>query len=67
MEGEAGVLQLARVADQPPPADPDAPPVDEEDEEALAEAFDPRERVVAAWRGATGVETAVIRPSALGN
>ena len=69
---EAGVLQLVRVANEPPPADEEeeAGEEAEEEEEDLGEAddieeiFDVEERLLVAWRNGK-VRTAVVEISAL--
>ena len=62
---EAGVLQLVRIADEPPAEDPES---DEAGESAEAETedllFDVRERLLVAWRDG-GVRTAVVATAAL--
>lgn len=61
---EAGVLQLVRVANEPPPADPEDEDLEEEDLETIEDLFDVEERLLVAWRDGT-VRTAVVEITAL--
>ena len=75
---EAGVLQLVRVANEPPPEpepeeeeeedEPDEEAAEEEPEEAedIEEVFDVQERLMVAWRDGK-VRTAIVDISALEN
>ena len=61
---EAGILQLVRVANEPPPADPEDEAEEEDLEEEVEDLFDVEERLLVAWRDGK-VRTAVVEISAL--